>query len=157
MLDEANELKLPPAFSGPGQLVLFTRYGDPRSAGWAQKWITQWNVEQLHPWFPQQHIRIHKHFWPFLQAAFLELEKLGLHNEIKTVSTCYEVGHLHESPVLSVHSWGAAIDLNAAENAKGTAGKWSDQFIKVMEHNGIYCGQCWTGNKQPMHFAMVNG
>jgi len=49
MFDGANEIKLPPAFSGPGQLVLFTRYGDPRGAGWENKWITQWRVQQTHP------------------------------------------------------------------------------------------------------------
>jgi len=92
-----------------------------------------------------------------LQAAFLELEKLGLHKEVITFDCSYEIGHLQESPVLSVHSWGSAIDLNARDNPRGAMGRWSDEFIKVMERNGIHCGQCWTGNKQPMHFAMVNG
>ncbi len=157
MYDGASNLKLPPAFSGPGQLVLFTRYGDPRATGWEQKWLTLWHVEQLHPWFPQKQVRIHKHFWPLLQSAFLELEKLRLHQEIISFDGCHDQSTLHESPVLSVHSWGAAIDLNARDNPSGTTGGWSTEFITVMERNGICCGQCWTGNKQPMHFAMVNG
>jgi hypothetical protein len=59
--------------------------------------------------------------------------------------------------VLSVHSWGAALDLNAEENPLGSNGKWSDDFISVMHQNGIYCGQLWDGRKDPMHFSMVNG
>ncbi len=157
MPKEQDDLKLPPAFSGPAQLVLFTRYDDPRTAGWNAKWLTHWHVQQLHPWFPAESIKIHKHFWPLLHDAFSELERLGLHTEIKSFHRGHKLGHLHNSPVLSVHSWGAAIDLNAEENAMGTVGTWSDDFIRVMVKNGIYCGQNWTGSKEPMHFAMVNG
>ena len=157
MITGLNELKLPPAFSGPAQLVLFTRYDDPRAAGWDSKWLTNWHVQQLHPWFPEKEIKVHKHFWPLLNDAFTELEKLGLHTEIKTFHCGHKLVYLPESPVLSVHSWGAAIDLNAEDNPLGTIGSWSDDFIKVMVKNGIYCGQKWTGSKEPMHFAMVNG
>lgn len=157
MVNGVSNIKLPPAFSGHAQLILFTRYGDPRVAGWASKWITTWQVQQLHPWFPAEEIKIHKHFWPMLQDAFLELERSGLQGEIRTFNCCYQLSHLCHSPVLSVHSWGAAIDLNAGDNPKGTVGTWSDEFIKVMEKNGIYCGQKWTGTKEPAHFAMVGG
>jgi hypothetical protein len=157
MFDGRGDIKLPPAFSGPGQLLLFTRYGDPRQPGWESKWLTRWCVQQLHPWFPLSELRIHKHFWPLRQSAFLELEKLGLHKEINTCDCCVDVGHLHKSPVLSVHSWGAAIDLNARDNPGGTTGTWSNEFIAVMHRHGIYCGQCWNGYGQPTHFSMVNG
>jgi len=92
-----------------------------------------------------------------LQDAFLELEKLGLHNEIRTFHCSYKLMHLQDSPVLSVHSWGAAIDLNAEDNPRGTTGAWSDELILVMEKYGIHCGQRWVGNSEPMHFAMVDG
>jgi hypothetical protein len=92
-----------------------------------------------------------------LRDAFLELESLGLHTEINTVDCVYEPGHLHHSPVLSVHSWAAAIDLNATDNPAGTMGTWSVAFIKVMQQHGIYCGQRWEGSRQPMHFSMVDG
>jgi len=154
---QSDDIKLPPAFSGPAQLVLYTRYDDPRNAGWENKWITKWHVQQWHPWFPEEEIKVHKHFWPILNDAFTELEKLGLHKEIKTFNGCYKQMHLRESPVLSVHCWGAAIDMNAEDNPTGTVGTWSEDFIKVMERHGIYCGQSWNGSTEPMHFAMVNG
>ena len=152
----ANEIVLPPEFSGPAPLVLYTRYGDPRVPGWENKWITTWKPQLMHPWFPAEEVRIHKHFWPLLQDAFVQLEGLGLHREIISYHCGYHMAHIHESPVLSVHSWGAAIDMNADENPTGSIGRWSKEFLEVMTTNGIYCGQNWH-NKDPMHFAMVDG
>ena len=152
-----DDLNIPPAFSGQAQLMLFTRYDDPRSPGWESKWLTTWHVQQTHPWFPVPAIVIHKHFWPLLHDAFTELEHLGLQSEIRSFHCGHKICYMHESPVLSVHSWGAAIDLNAEDNPAGTMGKWSEKFVEAMTRSGIYCGQNWTGNKDPMHFAMVNG
>jgi len=114
-------------------------------------------VQQLHPWFPKSEIKIHKHFWPLLSEAFLELEKYGLHSEIKSCSACYEVANIHDSPVLSLHSWGAAIDLNEKDNPSGSMGTWSEDFIKMMAKHEVHCGQSWSGAKDPMHFAMAAG
>ena len=152
-----NNLVLPPEFSGPPQLILFTRYGDPREPGWENKWIINWKVQQLHPWFPTEGIRIHKHFWPILRDAFLELESVGLHKEIKSCHTCHEVGNLHKSAVLSVHSWGGGIDLNEKDNPPDSPGNWSPEFIHIMTKHGISCGINWTVIKHPCHFAMVDG
>ena len=157
MLDGKDNIRIPAAFSGNGQLVLYTRYDDPRTPGWENKWLVNWHVQQVHPWFPEKEIKIHKHFWPLLQDAFLELEKMGLHNEIRTFHCSYKLMYLQESPVLSVHSWGAAIDLNAEDNPKGSLGTWSDELLQVMQKHGIHCGQKWTGNTEPMHFSMVEG
>ena len=125
--------------------------------GWENKWIFRWNVHQSHPWFPEKEIILHKHFRPLLDRAFMALEAAGLHNEIKTCLRGYEVFHLPDSPVLSVHSWGAAIDLNAEANPLGSMGEWSNEFIDLMLKNNVFCGQCWTGVKEPMHFGMVDG
>ena len=157
MENEGKELNIPQCFSGAAQLLLYTRYDDPRIAGWEQKWITEWNVQLVHPWFPERTIKIHKHFWPLFNDALTELELLGLDSEIKSCDSTFSSVHYADSPVLSVHSWGVAIDMNAADNPVGSAGKWSEDFIAVMMRHGIYCGQNWTGNKEPMHFAMVDG
>ena len=154
---EGKELNIPPAFSGPAQLLLYTRYDDPRTPGWENKWITTWHVQMLHPWFPKREIRIHKHFMPLLNDAFTALERAGLSAEIKSFYRCHQLFNLSDSPVLSVHSWGAAIDMNAELNPIGSVGVWSEEFIKVMLNNGVFCGQNWTGVKEPMHFAMVDG
>jgi hypothetical protein len=153
-----HDIILPPEFSGAGQFILFTRYGDPRDLGWENKWITNWDVQENHPWFPEKQLLIHKHFRPMLDSALSILEESGLHEEITSCSCCYEIRPVRGGgAVLSVHSWGAAIDLNIDENPIGSAGNWSGDFIEIMKSSHIYCGQTWEGRKEPMHFAMVNG
>lgn len=153
---ERDEIILPPEFSGSGQLLLFTRYGDPRTRGWESKWIQSWEVQNTYPWFPQKEINIHKDFKPLLNEAFKELEAKSIFAEIKSIHDCYCVRNIRGSDVLSVHSWGAGIDMNAPENPLGSLGTWSETFIEIMSINGIFCGQTWEGRKNPMHFAMVN-
>lgn len=157
MSQTQHDITLPPEFSGEAQLVLYTRYGDPREAGWDHKWITPWHIKQDFPWFPEEHIQVHKHFKELLKNAFDELTVKGFDKEIKTFGGAYEVRAIKGSTVLSVHSWGAAIDLNAEQNQYGSNGTWSVEFVKIMEKHNICCGQSWTGRKDPMHFSMVNG
>jgi len=146
------------AFTGSAQRSLYERYGDPRIKGWGNKWMVIWQVQQAFPWFPAQKIYIHKDFRVKLQEAFHALEQAGVHHEIKTFDGCYNIRHVRGSDsALSIHSWGAAIDLNAADNPLGSNGTWSAAFLKVMSSHGIYCGQNWKGRKDPMHFALVNG
>lgn len=154
----ADNITLPSEFSGAAQLLLYTRYGDPRELGWENKWITPWHIQLDFPWFPEENVTLHKHFKPILAKAFRALEDAGLHREIKACECCYELRNVHGSDVvLSVHAWGASMDLNSEENPIGSLGAWSPEFIKVMEDNEIYCGINWEGRKEPAHFAMVNG
>ena len=146
------------AFAAPAQQLLMQRYGDPRTLGWEDRWMERWPVAQDFAWFPQAALYLHKDFKPMLQAAFTELTATGLHREIKTCDGCFNIRHVRGGySVLSVHSWGAALDLNARDNPMGSAGSWSDAFIDAMTRHGIFCGQRWTGRTDPMHFAMVNG
>jgi len=146
------------AFAGTAQQQLFARYGDPRVAGWENKWMALWHVQKTFPWFPKKSVYIHKDFAAKLQQALTVLEAKGLHQEIVSFDGCFNIRRVRGSrSVLSVHSWGAAIDLNAAANPLGSPGKWSEAFLQVMQQNGIYCGQLWQGRKDPMHFAIVNG
>lgn len=157
-LSNPEDLHLPLAFSGAGQLMLYTRYGDPREPGFEQKWMTVWDLETDFPWFPEKRIYLHKHFQPMLEAAFKELSLSNLFTEVKTCDDCFNLRMVRgSSSVMSVHAWGAAIDLNASENPLAGSGSWSTAFIDVMEKHGLCCGQSWNGRKDPMHFAMVNG
>jgi hypothetical protein len=158
MRTEQNEIILPPEFSGEAQLILYTRYGDPRIMGWEHKWITPWHVKDHFKWFPVAIIQIHKHFKTLLEQAFTTLEEHKLHREIRNFDGCFEIRNVTGSTdVLSTHSWGAAIDLNATENPVASAGAWSHAFISIMQQHHIFCGQSWDGRKEPMHFSMVNG
>lgn len=153
-----KELHIPPEFSGAAQLVLYTRYGDPRKPGWENKWMTLWTVQEHFPWFPKKRIYLHKHFKPLLENAFTALSVAGLQEEIQTFDGAFHIRNIRGSrAVLSVHSWGAAIDLNARLNPLGSSGQWSEAFLDIMTRHHIYPGQLWHGRKDPMHFAMVDG
>lgn len=155
---QSHSITPPPEFSGAAQLILYTRYGDPREAGFEQKWMVTWDVQAEHPWFPKKRIYIHKHFRPMLDAAFRALGARNLQHEIKSFDGGFNVRNVRGSrSVLSVHSWGAAIDLNAKDNPLASEGKWSEAFLEVMGAADIFCGQRWQGRKDPMHFAMVDG
>lgn len=153
-----HDISPPPEFSGEAQLILFTRYGDPREAGWENKWLNNWHVKSVFNWFPAEEMYIHKHFRPILEKAFRLLEIKNLHKEIKSFEGCYEIrGMGANETVLSVHSWGAGIDLNTQDNPLGSQGAWSNAFLDAMQQCDVFCGQNWSGRKDPKHFAMVNG
>ena len=146
------------AFAAPAQQKLFRAYGDPRASEWEAMWMMLWHIQNDFPWFPAKTVYIHKDFRGLLIPAFSRLEEKGLHLEIRSYDGCFNVRHVRGSySVLSTHSWGAAIDLNARENPLGSSGRWSGPFLDVLSSCGIFCGQRWTGRKDPMHFAMVNG
>ena len=169
VLDEESKAKqkgiiipLSPAdkliYHGQPQRELFALYGDPRTKGWANKWMDLWHIQQEFRWFPAERIYIHKEFRSILTTAFYFLETDGLHKEIKTFDGCYNVRLVRGSnALLSIHSWGCAIDLNAQLNPLGAQSDWSYDFIAVMERCGIFCGSRWPGRPDPMHFALVNG
>ncbi len=157
-MTQRKDIVPPIEFSGEAQLILYTRYGDPRVAGWDNKWLTNWHVQSLFPWFPVSDFMVHKHFRPLLENAFRQLEIKDLHKEILSFDGCYQIRSMGiNEAVLSVHSWGAGIDLNGKNNPIGSQGLWSNPFIDVMTQCDIFCGQNWNGRKDPKHFAMVNG
>ena len=140
------------------QEILTARYGDPREPAFQPKFLVSWNIVNDFAWFPKKKIFIHKDFRTRLLDAFSALELDRLHTEIKTFDGCFNIRLVRGSKsVLSIHSWACAMDLNAAENPLGGAGKWSTGFINTMESCGIFCGQNFHGRKDPMHFALVNG
>jgi hypothetical protein len=145
-------------YNGKPQRELHRRYGDPREKGWGNKWMSIWQIKRDFPWFPAEKIYIHKDFKEKLTRAFKVLEAAELHKEIKTFDGCYCIRTVRGTDsLMSVHSWGCAIDLNAKLNPLGAEAHWSHDFISVMEHCGIFCGSRWHGRPDPMHFALVNG
>ena len=144
MATSPHDIELPMEFAAPAQFILYTRYGDPRQCGWENKWITTWHIQERFPWFPVKNIEIHKHFKTMLENAFTDLVLYDLYKEIKTFEGCFKLRNVKGSnTVLSLHAWGAAIDLNGKENPHGAVGRWSEAFIHIMSANGIFCGQNW--------------
>lgn len=107
-----------------------------------------------------------------LENVFRELIKKGLHTEIKTFDGCFNIRLARKANKLSRHSWGIAIDFNAAFNPlvlidevlsaeqylkiKSKSVSWSEPFLDVWRDNGFICGADWKRRLDGMHFELSN-
>ena len=100
------------------------------------------------------HIYMNKDMVPHFAAAMQNIKSRCRTSELKTFDGCFNPRKQRGSnDMWSAHSWGMAIDLNAAENQIGTPGKLSQGFVKCWTDAGFY----WGGNffrKDPMHFSL---
>jgi hypothetical protein len=142
---------------------LLILYGPP-DRDYLAKWCGIWEVQNSFPWFPASHILINIDFKTKLFAAFQQLEKAGIHTEIKTYDGCYNDRSVRGKDTTSLHAWAAAMDLNAKDNPmtmssdpKLRHGTWSPLFIQIMIGAGIYFGGNWHSRADPMHWALFNG
>jgi hypothetical protein len=133
------------------------KYGMPDEA-YQSKYCIMWLVQNDFAWFPAKRIFINKEFKDKLFKAFTNLEKLGLHTEIKTFDGCYNARSVRGNSVLSLHAYAMAMDLNAATEKLGQVKtNFSGQFIAVMIAQGIFWGGNYINRKDPMHFSLYNG
>lgn len=146
-------------------------YGDPRGAGTvSRKWeasnIVAWSPP--YPMFysdgnhtPLPHIRIHKKCLQTFNGAFTEVFVIMGHDKIKQLRLDVTGGAFNYrlergGSRLSVHSWGAAIDMDPGHNP--FPHKWvadhgfiDPQFASILQNHGF----CWRGahgDNDPMHF-----
>ena len=101
---------------------------------------------------------------PFTKVL-TELVAKGLHTEIKTYDGCFNIRKSRGTNVISMHSFGIALDFNAAWNplVRGVTAatrpqlrkrvvKWSENFLQVWRDNGFECGADWVSVLDGMHF-----
>lgn len=146
------------------QQQLIAKYGPPDHAHIVNSCET-WHIKQDFPWFPANSFLINKDFKEALYKAFKALEAAGLHTEIKTYDGCYNDRPVRGSEnVASLHSWAAAIDLNAKDNPmvpnpglNNRSGKWSAAFIVTMKKARIFFGGDFKKRADPMHWALLDG
>ncbi|MEP9384289.1 M15 family metallopeptidase [Nocardioides sp. KR10-350] len=90
---------------------------------------------------------------PQLRAALQEVEEQGLAGTIHAYNGCYNPRFIAGTSSLSNHAFGLAIDLNASENARGTAGQMNRQVVAIFQKWGFTWGGVWHYT-DPMHFEM---
>lgn len=141
---------------------LLRLYGDPLAGG--AKWWREFGREvRLGPEFA--HVRsdgkpwrgrfwCHRDIRSATQATFADIAQQKLAHEIHTYDGCYVLRAMRRSTNISIHSWGYAIDLNAAENTLGEIPKMSPAIVAVFKSHGWIWGGDW---KRPdgMHFQLV--
>jgi hypothetical protein len=88
-----------------------------------------------------------------LTNAFHALIISGAVNELRTWDGCFNIRRKRGSGTPSLHSWGVAIDVNAAWNGFGKTPKLSSQFVKCFTSNGFDWGGTWS-LPDGMHFQL---
>jgi len=88
-----------------------------------------------------------------LEQAFRNLITRGFVKELKTWDGCFNIRKKRGAVSLSLHSWGVAIDLNAAWNGFGKPPTLSAGFVKCFTDAGFDWGGAW-GKPDGMHFQL---
>lgn len=90
-----------------------------------------------------------------LSAAFKNLIGRGFAAELKTFDGCFNIRPQRGSTSQSLHSWGIAIDVNAAWNSLGAKPTLSDGFVKCFTDVGFDWGGNWK-RLDGMHFQLAS-
>lgn len=89
-----------------------------------------------------------------LAQAFTFLIQRGFADELKTWDGCFNIRKKRGLGSLSLHSWGIAVDVNAAWNGLGKEPTLSPGFVKCFTDAGFEWGGTW-GRKDGMHFQLA--
>ena len=88
-----------------------------------------------------------------LEKAFRNLIEFGLAGELETWNGCFNIRKQRGANSMSIHSWGLAIDVNAATNGLGKEPTMSPAFVKCFTDAGFDWGGVWQ-RKDGMHFQL---
>jgi hypothetical protein len=131
-----------------------SRYGDPK----AKSSLTTFTMpEELRFGPVPKNITCNKDFVEPLKKALKCLKDKGISDELKTWDGILNIRPIRGGSSWSLHSWGLAVDVNAAENPLGGSSKLSSQFVQCFKDQGLDWGGDWTGRKDPMHFQLSDG
>lgn len=88
-----------------------------------------------------------------LKEALINLIQRGYVKELKTWDGCFNIRRKKGNSSPSLHSWGIAIDVNAAWNGWNKPTTLSDGFVKCFTDAGFDWGGYWK-TKDGMHFQL---
>ena len=130
------------------------RWGDPTIVANELKYMTVWDVPaHLEIGVIPKRLYCNKIIVAPLSQAFTNLIDREFVKELKTFDGCFNVRRKRGLKSLSLHSWGIAVDVNAAWNGLGKEPTLSEGFIKCFTDAGFDWGGTWT-RKDGMHFQL---
>lgn len=126
------------------------RYGTPdRESG-----MVVWDVPMaLNIGVIPRRIYCNKDLATPLRDAFYNLIQRGFLQELKTWDGCFNIRTKRGASTPSLHSWGLAIDVNAAWNRMGQQPSLSAGFVECFKDAGFDWGGDWT-RPDGMHFQL---
>lgn len=126
------------------------KYGEPS----LEKNMTVWDVpSELEIGVIPKKIYCNKDLVKPLEQAFKNLIERDFVKELKTWDGCFNIRKKRGLASMSLHSWGIAIDVNAAWNGLGKTPVLSAGFVKCFTDAGFDWGGSWT-RKDGMHFQL---
>jgi hypothetical protein len=114
-------------------------------------WVKDHIVTKTVPILGQ--VTCNKYMMPQLKAALAEVVKRHLEKYLYHYDGCYNPRFIAGTNTLSNHAFGLAIDLNAAQNQRGTVGQMNPEVVAIFKYWGFAWGGDWHYT-DPMHFEV---
>lgn len=138
----------------------FKKWGDPNTRGDEGKYMVMWDIPtELEIGVIPKRLYCNAAMVAPLSKAFFNLisrkDPKGnpIVNELKTFDGCFNIRNKRGLNSQSLHSWGIAIDVNAAWNGLGKTPTLSAAFVKCFTDVGFDWGGTWS-RKDGMHFQL---
>lgn len=126
------------------------KYGPPEREGW----MVLWDVpSELEISAVPKKIYCNKDLVLPLEQAFRNIKERKKAWELKTWDGCFNIRNKKRSTSLSLHSWGVAVDINAAWNKMGTSPTLSKELVMCFMDAGFDWGGRWAV-PDGMHFQL---
>lgn len=127
------------------------KYGDPT----LERNMIVWDVPtELEIGVIPKKIYCNKDLVKPLEQAFKNLIQRNKVAELKTWDGCFNIRKKRGLTSMSLHSWGIAIDVNAAWNGLGKEPQLSSDFVKCFTDAGFDWGGTWKNRRDGMHFQL---
>lgn len=127
------------------------KYGKPTTGS---PYLMLWQVDDIYRrgMIPAK-IYCNKDLVKPLRQAFANLIARGKLDELRSWDGCFNIRPQRGGSTWSLHSWGIAIDVNAAWNQLGKAPTLTNGFVQCFTDAGFDWGGNW---KRPdgMHFQL---
>lgn len=141
---------------------LYAMYGDPRNEANLAVYYPDAAIRKINPAIPAK-IYCNRDIMPGLTKVFALLAKRGLLGEIRKFDGCFNIRNIRGGGSTSKHSYGYAVDFNAADNILGYTyaqlvqrglRPFSEAFLQCWRECGFTCGGDWASRPDRMHFEM---
>lgn len=107
---------------------------------------------------PVSRLRCHRLITENVQQMFENIKAAGYEDQVKNYSGMYNRrsirGHASHP---STHSWGVAIDLEAAKYPLGSDKRFPAEIVQIFRAAGGFYGGDFKSRKDPMHVQWCSG
>jgi hypothetical protein len=131
--------------------IALEKYGDPM----LHKNMMMWDVpEELRQGKIPKRIYCNRDMIKPLTQAFKNVIERGLVSQIETWDGCHNIRLKRGGKSWSLHSWGIAIDINAATNPWMGKPTMSPELVKCFTDASFVWGGYWKTTPDGMHFEL---